>query len=99
MGRFSLFSINQPMKNRSGALKCSIKEVKYMDTNPSEEMYEKCLPKYLKNLKQGIKNKVSYLDCLIDELQGSVNSAFVDGDITEEQCDYFYRKYIYGGII
>lgn len=28
-------------------------------------------------------------------MQGSVNSAFVDGDITEEQCDYFYKKYIY----
>ena len=68
-----------------------------------EEILEKCLPKYLendlKNLKEGIKNKVSYLDCLIDELQGSVNSAWVDGDITEEQCDYFYRKYIYGGLI
>lgn len=56
------------------------------------------LPKYLyedlKILKEGIKNKVSYLDCLINELQGSVNSAFVDGDITEEQCDYLYKKYI-----
>ncbi len=68
-----------------------------------EEILEKCLPKYLendlKNLKEGIKNKVRYLDCLINELQGSVNSAWVDGDITEEQCDYFYRKYIYGGLI
>lgn len=63
-----------------------------------EEIFEKCLPKYLeedlKKLKEGIKNNVSYLDCLIDELQGSVNSAFVDGDITEEQCDYLYKKYI-----
>ena len=69
----------------------------------NEEILEKCLPKYLendlKNLKEGIKNKVSYLDFLIDELQGSVNSAWVDGDITEEQCDYFYRKNIYGGLI
>lgn len=68
-----------------------------------EEILEKCLPTYLendlKNLKEGIKNKVKYLDCLINELQGSVNSAFVDGDITEEQCDYFYRKYIYGGLL
>lgn len=59
---------------------------------------EKCLPPYLEkdlqNLKEGIKNKVSYVDCLINELQGSVNSAFVDGDITEEQCDYLYKKYI-----
>ena len=69
----------------------------------NEEILEKCLPKYLennlKNLKEGIKNKVSYLDCLIDELQGSVNSAWVDGDITEEQCDYFYRKNIYLSLI
>ena len=72
-----------------------------MDYN--EEILEKCLPTYLendlKNLKEGIKNKVKYLDCLINELQGSVNSAFIDGDITEEQCDYFYRKYIYGGLL
>ena len=66
--------------------------------NNDEKILEKCLPPYLEkdleNLKKGIKNKVSYLDCLIDELQGSVNSAFVDGDITEEQCDYLYKKYI-----
>ena len=72
-----------------------------MDYN--EEILEKCLPTYLendlKNLKEGIKNKVKYLDCLINELQGSVNSAFVDGDITEEKCDYFYRKNIYGGLL
>ena len=64
----------------------------------NEEILEKSLPPYLendlKNLKEGLKNNVSYIDCLIDELQGSVNSAWVDGDISEEQCDYFYRKYI-----
>lgn len=64
----------------------------------NEKILEKCLPSYLendlKNLKEGIKNNVTYLDCLINELQGSVNSAFVDGDISEEQCDYIYRKYI-----
>ncbi len=66
--------------------------------NYNEEILEKCLPKYLEEdlikLKEGIKNKVGYIDCLINELQGSVNSAFVDGDITEEQCDYLYKKYI-----
>ena len=63
-----------------------------------EELLEKNLPKYLENdiksLKEGIKNKVSYIDCLINEVQGSVNSAYVDGDISEEQCDYLYKKYI-----
>lgn len=61
---------------------------------------EKCIPIYLENdlnnLKEGIRNKVSYIDCLLNELQGSVNSAYVDGQITEEQCDYFYEKYIRG---
>lgn len=63
-----------------------------------KEYLEKCLPSYLEkdlnNLKDGLKNKVSYLDCLINELQGSINSAVVDGEITEEQCEYLYKKYI-----
>ena len=63
-----------------------------------EKILEKCLPKYLEEdlekLKEGMKNNVSYLDCLINELQGSINSAFVDGDITEEQCDYLFKKYV-----
>jgi len=66
----------------------------------SEEMYEKCIPEYLRkdleNYKEGLKNNSKYLDCLLNELQGSVNSAVVDGEITEAQCDYFYRKYING---
>lgn len=69
----------------------------------NEKVLEKCLPKYLEEdlerLKEGIKNKSKHLDCLINELQGSVNSAWVDGDITEEQCDYLYKKYIHGGLI
>ena len=64
-------------------------------------MLEKCLPKYLEydlnRLKEGKKKNVSYIDCLIDELQDSINCAFVDGDISEEQCDYLYEKYIRGG--
>lgn len=69
----------------------------------NEKVLEKYLPKYLeedlKRLKEEIKNKSKHLDCLINELQGSVNSAWVDGDITEEQCDYLYKKYIHGGLI
>ena len=56
------------------------------------KMFTKVFGRRLKKLKEGIKNKVSYLDCLINELQGSINSAWVDGDITEEQCDYLYEK-------
>ncbi|MBO5004258.1 MAG: hypothetical protein J6D03_03210 [Clostridia bacterium] len=64
----------------------------------NKKYLEKGLPVYLErdlqNLKEGIKNNVTYLDCLINELQGSINSSFVDGDITEEQCDYLYKKYV-----
>lgn len=66
-----------------------------------EEILEKCLPKYLeedlKRFKEGLKNKSSLIDCLICELQDSINCAYVDNEITEEQCDYLYKKYIYGG--
>ncbi len=74
-----------------------------MDRCYRKEILEKGLPKYLENdllkLKEGIKNNVLYIDCLLNEFQGSINSAFVDGDITETQCDYLLNKYIYGGII
>lgn len=68
----------------------------------NEEILEKGLPVYLErdieNLKKGIKNKVRYIDCLMNEVQDSINCAWVDGDISDEQCDYLYKKYIYGGM-
>jgi len=33
-------------------------------------------------------------DCLWGELYGSINSAFVDGDITEEQAWYLRENYL-----
>ena len=81
----------------SNFIMCKLKELNN-NLVPDDNILEKCLPKYLEEdlakLKEGMKNNVSYLDCLINELQGSVNSAFIDGDITEEQCDYLYKKYI-----
>lgn len=65
----------------------------------SKKYLEKSLPVYLENdlkkLKKGLKEKTKHLDCLYNELQGSINSAFVDGEISEEQCDYLYDKYIW----
>lgn len=74
----------------------NIMEKQLLELN--ESILEKCIPKYLErdltNLKEGLKSGVNYIDCLINELQGSINSAFIDGDISEEQCDYLYKKYI-----
>lgn len=65
----------------------------------NEVYLEKMLPKYLAQdlaaYKKGLAEGSPFLDCLINELQGSINSAFVDGDITEEQCDYLYTTYVY----
>ncbi len=59
---------------------------------------EKNLPKYLERdieaLKKGVKENVNYIDCLVNEMQGSINTAWVNGQITEEQCDYLYKRYV-----
>lgn len=64
------------------------------------EYLETCLPIYLerdiKSLREASK-KQKLVDCLINEVQGSTNSACVDGVITEKQCDYIYEKYIRNG--
>ena len=62
-----------------------------------KEMLEKNLPPYLEHdLKAYKEGKNSNLwDCLISELIGSINSAAVDGDITEEQADYLFKEYVY----
>lgn len=79
-------------------MKINKKGRKILKEQYNENILEKCLPTYLENdlrkLKEGIENNVSYIDCLINEVQGSVNTAWTDGDITEEQCDYLYKKYI-----
>ncbi len=91
---------DKPKYEDDAIFKELIKEIQNYEISKQydKKILEKGLPNYLErdleNLKEGMKNKVSYLDCLIDELQGSVNSAFVDGNITEEQCDYLYKKYI-----
>jgi len=61
------------------------------------EQLETGLPKYLKNdiiaLEEGIANNSHLLDCLYNEVQGSINSAYYDNEITKNQADYLWRKY------
>ncbi len=67
-----------------------------------KNMLEIGLPPFLENdikaLKEGIRNNVSYVDCLINEVQGSANSAYVDGVISKKQLDYIFNKYVYGNL-
>lgn len=62
------------------------------------KILEKCFPCFrkkipTKTLPKRNKKQSKLLNCLIDELQSSVNSAG-RWNITEGQCDYLYEKYI-----
>ena len=65
----------------------------------NQELYELGLPKYLlddiNSLKKGIKEKSKYLNFLLDELYGSINSAYYSGEISKEQADYLRYKYLF----
>lgn len=63
-----------------------------------KNILERGLPIYLqKDIDawiEGVKNNVSHLDCLHNELYGSINSAYWGYEITEEQKDYLFDKYL-----
>ena len=64
-----------------------------------EEILEASLPNYLKKdidaLKEGCETNSSVLDCLYNEVQGSINSAYYDNEITEEQAVFLRKKYLF----
>ena len=65
------------------------------------EIYRKCIPKYLENdINEYLKYKddkiCTVIDCLIDEIYGSINSALYSDEITKEQANYLRDKYCYG---
>lgn len=69
------------------------------DGKPLDKTYlEKNLPMYVQHdidaLIIGEKNKVLHLDCLHNELYGSINSALWDDEITQEQASYLREKYL-----
>lgn len=71
------------------------------DGKPLDFSYlEKDLPHYLQHdidvYLKGRKENSSLIDCMLDEIYGSINSAEVDGEITHEQAAYLRKKYLYG---
>ena len=75
-----------------------IMDIENGKTNMFVEHWENNLPPYLQHdinaLIEGKKKQVLYVDCLIDEVYGSINSAYYDGCITKEQADYLRQKYL-----
>lgn len=69
--------------------------------NKTADIYERCVPSYLKHdieeyLKYENDESCSFIDCLLDEIYGSINSALYSGEITETQANYLRDKYCYG---
>lgn len=69
------------------------------DGKPVDKTYlEKNLPAYVQHdidaLIIGKKNKVLHLDCLYNEVYGSINSALWDDEITLDQAEYLREKYL-----
>lgn len=68
------------------------------NTDPhNKSVLESGLPEYLQNdiyaLSEGIENNSTMLDCLICEVEGSINAAYWDNEITKEQYDYLWEIY------
>ena len=63
-----------------------------------QDCLELNLPPYLQRdieaLKQGMDRDALYLDCLFDEVYGSINAAEWDAEITCEQARYLRAKYL-----
>lgn len=74
-----------------------------MEESKMYEIYEKCIPKYLKHdIEEYLKYKddkdCKHIDCLINEIYGSINSALYSDEITFEQANYLRDKYCFGKI-
>lgn len=68
-----------------------------MDKN----LFEVGLPKYLDESVQRVKNNDwsdTLYDCYLEDLWGSINSAFYDETITQEQADYLREKYYFSNL-
>ena len=53
------------------------------------------LQKAIQDYLEGIRTQVTYLDCLWDELYGSINANQWGWEITKEQADYLRAKYLF----
>lgn len=64
-------------------------------------LFEVGLPEYLALDLQRVKDNDwsdSLYDCYLEELWGSINSAFYDETITPEQADYLRDKYYFSNL-
>ncbi len=86
-----LLSLDIENKNKDTDSNGKPSDKGYLEIDLPESL-QKAIDDYI----QGEKEKVLHLDCLWDEVYGSINSNFWAGRITEEQAVYLRKKYLYG---
>lgn len=111
-GKTSLNRCNaRTISKLSHALELSVEEILKLEAEPREaagsgkpadKSYLEAnlsfqLTKAIEDYKQGEKAQAAYLDCLWDELYGSINADLWAGGITQEQAVYLRTKYLQGG--
>jgi len=68
------------------------------DIPPEDDSFIKFLPLYLQNdikaLIDGRIHNSTLLDCLYCEVQGSINSAFYNNEITEQEAKLLRARYL-----
>ena len=94
---------DETLERLAQAMGLSRQELLELETGPQALALdpESGLPGFVRraldNLLQGELEQVSYLDCLYDDLYGSINAAQWGGEITREQADYLRKKYLFSG--
>ena len=94
---------DETLEKLAQAMGLSRQELLELETGPQALALnpESGLPGFVQqsidNLLQGELEQVSHLDCLYDDLYGSINAAQWGGDITREQADYLRKKYLFSG--
>lgn len=94
---------DETIEKLAQAMGLSRQELLELETGPQASALdpESGLPGFVRqsieNLLQGELEQVSHLDCLYDDLYGSINAAQWGGDITREQADYLRKKYLFNG--
>lgn len=94
---------DETLERLAQAMGLSRQELLELETGPQALALdpESGLPGFVRrsidNLLQGELEQVSHLDCLYDDLYGSINAAQWGGDITREQADYLRKKYLFNG--
>lgn len=65
-----------------------------MNTLEKKEYYEVNLTPYLQHDLDAMKEGKYPYDCLWCELYGSINAAYIDGDISEDHAWYLRERYL-----